>query len=87
MNLNEDENDENLGDLFQGNPRSKKIKYPKCYIDKKHDGDPICKTCALELYDALPKNKFKYPRNCWNCEENGISPSEDTDLDEPFYEE
>lgn len=46
--------------------------YPKCYVDKKHDGDPICKQCALELYDALPKKKFKGPRNCWNCDENGF---------------
>jgi len=40
----------------------------KCYTDTKHDGDPICRECALDLYGKLPKKKLKYPRNCWNCD-------------------
>ncbi len=60
----------------------KKLKYPKCYIDTKHDGDPICKECALDLYDTLPKKTFKFPRRCWNCDESPI----DEDASEPYYE-
>lgn len=66
-------------------PRDKPPKhYPKCYVDLQHDGDPICKQCAKTLYDAIPKRKFKYPRNCWNCEESGSF--NDEDYQEPYYE-
>lgn len=66
----------------------KKNNYPKCYVDKRHDGDPICRECALDLYDALPKKKFNFPRNCWNCEENGNNDFTDiVDESEPFFEE
>ncbi len=79
----EDEFDE-IPDLFEEETKKpKKIKYPKCYVDTKHDGDPICKVCALELYEILPKKKFNYPRNCWNCIEIGNVPE---DSSEPYYE-
>lgn len=73
-------------DLDDGYTREKPAKnYPKCYVDAKHDGDPICKSCAKELYGAIPKRKFKYPRNCWNCEELGITTVDET-YEEPYYE-
>jgi hypothetical protein len=74
-------------DTFNDTEKPKKLKYPKCYVDKRHDGDPICKECAVELYGALPKKKFKFPRNCWNCEENGFYPDENEDIEEPYYED
>ena len=89
MSWNENEDDDDLlEDLAEEAPRpKKKIKYPKCFIDKKHDSDPICKECALALYEVLPKKKYKFPRNCWNCEELGVTDVEDEDFEEPFYEE
>lgn len=63
----------------------KKNNYPKCYVDKRHDGDPICKECALNLYGAMPKKKFSYPRNCWMCSEYI---TDQTDIeDEPSFED
>jgi len=64
----------------------KKKKYPKCYVDKEHDNDPICKECALDLYGVLPKKKFKYPRNCWSCEEKGFVDTDDDLYDDSGYE-
>lgn len=64
-------------------PKKKKVKYPVCFIDKRHDGDPICKDCAKEEYGKLPKGKFNGPRNCWRCEGG----SESTDLDDLAAEE
>lgn len=66
----------------------KKNNYPRCYVDKRHDGDPICKNCALTLYAALPKKKFNYPRNCWSCEEVTMDSFTDVvDESETFFEE
>lgn len=81
-----------LGSFDDGIERKRKYKknnYPKCYIDKRHDGDPICKECALDLYGSLPKKKFNYPRNCWNCEESGVDIDfvDKADESEPFFEE
>jgi hypothetical protein len=42
----------------------------RCWVDSRHDGDPICKLCALDIYGGLPKKKFRHPRRCWNCDEN-----------------
>lgn len=50
--------------------RKSQQNYPMCYVDKRHDGDPICKTCAMDIYGVLPRKRFRYPRNCWNCAEN-----------------
>lgn len=74
----------------EARPKKKKIKFPRSYVDKKHDGDPICKDCAKAEYGKLPKSKFKGPRNCWRCEELGVEPEytdEDYESDEPSYEE
>lgn len=82
--FDDSDDDDDLNELFSEEKKPRKIRYPKCFVDSRHDGDPICKSCALELYDALPRKKFKYPRNCWNCEESGIV---NDDIEEPFYEE
>jgi len=89
MSRNEadDEDIFNDDDEEEARPK-KKLKFPRCYVDKKHDNDPICKECALEEYGKLPKSKFKGPRNCWRCEELGVDPvlDDDYDSDEPYYE-
>ena len=53
----------------------------RCYQDTKHDGDPICFKCAVDLYGKPPKNKYKFPRNCWSCEQ--MEP--DSNIPEPYY--
>lgn len=73
-------------DEFERPRKKAKANYPKCYVDKRHDGDPICRECSLELYGGVPKKKFAGPRNCWNCDENGVGGSDFVDIaDEHSY--
>ena len=40
------ETEDDESDFGYPSDTPKKKNYPKCYVDKKHDGDPICKECA-----------------------------------------